>query len=138
LPTSTSDVLQIKSFEEGVECGAVKMKDFSAAEYLGLIDRSLSNFILWIQGHCLAQTLFTLVYLHQPQKLEDDLLKAYCWCLLALTEHVRQIMIDGCVIEEEDFQVSRPFVHRFIHCLIIQLPYYTIFPINSMQLCTLK
>ena len=74
-------------------------------EYLAIIDRSLSNFVLWMQGHCVAQTVFTLVYLHRPQGIQDEMMKSYCQTLLALTEAVRTIMVSGCVFEEEDFQV---------------------------------
>ncbi|OQV15495.1 N-alpha-acetyltransferase 35, NatC auxiliary subunit [Hypsibius exemplaris] len=97
---------KIKSFEEGMERGSLKMDNFLAVEYLAVMERSLANLILWIEGHCLAQTVFTMLYLHKPQQVPDELIRTYCWSLLALCEYVRQIMLDGYVVEEEDFQVT--------------------------------
>lgn len=96
---------QIKSWEDGLEHGSLKLSGYTSTEYLAVIDRSLPFFILWMQGHCIAQTVFTMLYLHKPLQIQDDLMSTYCVALLELIEHVRQIMLDGGVVEEEDFQV---------------------------------
>ncbi|GAV07671.1 hypothetical protein RvY_17485 [Ramazzottius varieornatus] len=101
---------KVTSFQHGVDSKWLKLSGFSVEEYLAVIDRSLSNFVLWMQGHCVAQTVFTFVYLHRPQDIQDELMKSYCQTLLALTEAVRTIMVNGSVFEEEDFQVSSPFI----------------------------
>ena len=110
---------QIRSFEEGVASGLLKMDDFSAAEYMAVIDRTLGNLILWAQGHCYAQTVFTLLYLHRPQDVRDNFIRTHCWAIVALTENIRQAMLDGYVIEEEDFQVRLwiALVQLSIDCL---------------------
>ncbi|XP_055348323.1 N-alpha-acetyltransferase 35, NatC auxiliary subunit-like [Paramacrobiotus metropolitanus] len=99
---------KIKSFEDGVVKGLMKLEGFSSSDYLAVMDRSLPFVIMWMQGHCVAQTVFTLLYLHKPEALRDELMHAYCVTLLELIDHVRQIMLDGGVVEEEDFQVMSP------------------------------
>lgn len=70
----------------------LKITDLSAAETIGIIDGQLSCLVSWLEGHSIAQTLFTCLYLHQPHQIKDKPLRAFCLGMRRLI-HVTRTMI---------------------------------------------
>ena len=40
--------------------------DVSLSDQIGVVDMTLSCLVTWLEGHSLAQTVFTNLYLHAP------------------------------------------------------------------------
>uniref|UniRef100_T1JNY4 Protein MAK10 homolog n=1 Tax=Strigamia maritima TaxID=126957 RepID=T1JNY4_STRMM len=60
--------------------------------------------VTWLEGHSLAQTVFTNLYLHHPNLIEDNCIKAFSTCVLKLVDIIREYISRAGVFEEEDFQ----------------------------------
>lgn len=63
-----------------------------------------SCLVSWLDGHSLAQTLFTCLYLHQPNRIEDKYLQSFSFAMLKLINIIRKFVTGARVYEEEDFQ----------------------------------
>ncbi|KAK2171644.1 hypothetical protein NP493_1045g00034 [Ridgeia piscesae] len=101
---------RVTSLQQGIEMGLVKVKGLTGQEMTGIIDDTLACLVTWLEGHSLAQTVFTNLYLHDPSLLEDCHIKAYSLCMLKIVESVRDIVNRAAVFEEEDFQ---PMMYGF-------------------------
>ena len=42
-------------------------ENVSLSDLIGVVDMTLSCLVTWLEGHSLAQTVFTNLYLHAPQ-----------------------------------------------------------------------
>jgi len=58
----------------------------------------------------MAQTVFTNLYLHDPSKIEDRVLKAFCVGVLKLVAICKEVITTTAVYEDEHFQ---PSAHGF-------------------------
>jgi len=94
------------TFQTAVEAGHLPLKDLSVADSLGLIDESLSSLVAWLEGHSTVQTVFTNLYTHQPEKIEDKTMQSFTYCLLKLMSVIRVLISRAGVYEEEDHQSS--------------------------------
>ncbi|XP_048729829.2 N-alpha-acetyltransferase 35, NatC auxiliary subunit-like isoform X3 [Ostrea edulis] len=90
---------------------AIEMMDpkMDAGMMCNQIQRKVLTFDLaleatWLEGHSLAQTVFTNLYLHNPYVVEDRCLKAFSILMLKLVDHIRDKVNRAGVFEEEDFQ----------------------------------
>lgn len=87
------------------------------------MDSTLACVVSWLEGHSLAQTVFTNLYLHKPHQIEDRPMKAFSIAILKIIELIRSfvtkyknlllvknfmltddIFLRAMVFEEEDFQ----------------------------------
>ena len=100
------------TFWTAQECGHLPMDPDStlSADLIGVIDETYACLVTWLEGHSLAQTVFTNLYLHSPWHVEHPLLKAYSIAILKLVDLIKDIVAKGSVYEEEDFQ---PLVYGF-------------------------
>ena len=59
------------SFEEAVRTGHVLLSSpgLSTRHVVGLLDECLACLVTWLEGHSLAQTVFTCLYLHHTDKV---------------------------------------------------------------------
>lgn len=81
------------TFETAVETGAIHLDNVSFKDTIGLIDSMYACLVSWLEGHSLAQTLFTCLYLHKPLEIQDQKLRAFCCAMLKLIETIaRQIV----------------------------------------------
>ncbi|KAH3833681.1 hypothetical protein DPMN_106994 [Dreissena polymorpha] len=87
-----------------VDTGLVKVTGLTYPELIGIMDSSLSCMVTWLEGHSLAQTVFTNLYLHDPHKVEDKPLRTFCLCMLKIVDLLRDRINKAGVYEEEDFQ----------------------------------
>ncbi|XP_048449392.1 N-alpha-acetyltransferase 35, NatC auxiliary subunit [Rhincodon typus] len=60
--------------------------------------------ITWLEGHSLAQTVFTCLYVHNPDLIEDSAMKAFALGILKICDIAREKVNKAAVFEEEDFQ----------------------------------
>ncbi|XP_060805170.1 N-alpha-acetyltransferase 35, NatC auxiliary subunit isoform X1 [Amyelois transitella] len=92
------------NFQQAVEAGKLKIDDLEPSELIGIIDATMACIVSWLEGHSLAQTVFTNLYLHQPHLIVNKALKAYCIAVHKLLDCIRECINKAQVFEEEDFQ----------------------------------
>lgn len=95
---------KVLNFEQAIKEGAIKVKDLSLPELIGIIDTSFCCLITWLEGHSLAQTVFTCLYVHNPDLIEEPALKAFALGILKVCDIAREKVNKAAVFEEEDFQ----------------------------------
>ncbi|KAK9751818.1 Mak10 subunit, NatC N(alpha)-terminal acetyltransferase [Popillia japonica] len=95
---------KVKTFEQTVQEGSLKLVNLENKELIGIIDMTLACIVSWLEGHSLAQTVFTNLYLHNPYLIEDRTLKAFCLAVYKLLEIIKEYIHKAMVYEEEDFQ----------------------------------
>lgn len=92
------------TFAQAAESGVIKLDDLTPSEIIGIIDSTFACIVSWLEGHSLAQTVFTNLYLHQPDQIVDKTLKTFCYAVYKIIEEIRDCIIKASVYEEEDFQ----------------------------------
>ncbi|XP_012260667.2 N-alpha-acetyltransferase 35, NatC auxiliary subunit [Athalia rosae] len=92
------------SFKQAVDSGAIKLDNLTQSEVIGIIDSTYSCIVSWLEGHSLAQTVFTNLYLHQPGQILDKPLRTFCYAIYKIIEIIRDCINKAMVFEEEDFQ----------------------------------
>ncbi|GBP13217.1 N-alpha-acetyltransferase 35, NatC auxiliary subunit [Eumeta japonica] len=92
------------NFQHAVKAGKLKIDDLDPSELIGIIDATMACIVSWLEGHSLAQTVFTNLYLHQPHSIINKTLKAYCIAVYKLLDCIRDCINKAQVFEEEDFQ----------------------------------
>ncbi|XP_063432327.1 N-alpha-acetyltransferase 35, NatC auxiliary subunit-like [Mytilus trossulus] len=95
---------KVLNFEQAVSADKCKIKELSIPQLIGIIDASMACLVTWLEGHSLAQTVFTNLYLHDPYIIEDRCLKAFSIGMLKIIDHIRDRVNRASVFEEEDFQ----------------------------------
>ncbi|KAK0090668.1 hypothetical protein PV325_009411 [Microctonus aethiopoides] len=92
------------TFNQAVESGAIRLDNLMPSEVIGIIDSTYSCIVSWLEGHSLAQTVFTNLYLHQPGEIIDKPLKTFCYAVYQIIEVIKNSINRAMVFEEEDFQ----------------------------------
>ena len=92
------------TFEEAAKAGVIKLDGLTASEIIGIIDSTYSCIVSWLEGHNLAQTVFTNLYLHEPEQIVDKTLKVFCYAIYEIIVEIRECIFRAGVFEEEDFQ----------------------------------
>lgn len=95
---------KVMNFDQAVKSEKLRLKELKMTEHIGIIDATLSCLVTWLEGHSLAQTVFTNLYLHKPNLIEDRVIKAFSICILKLVDIIREFINKAGVFEEEDFQ----------------------------------
>ncbi|XP_072050526.1 N-alpha-acetyltransferase 35, NatC auxiliary subunit-like isoform X2 [Amphiura filiformis] len=95
---------KVLDFEQSIAAGRVKIKDLELPELIGIIDTTLACMTTWLEGHSLAQTVFTNLYTHNPDLIEDRCLRAFTVAILKIVDIIKDKVIRAGVFEEEDFQ----------------------------------
>ncbi|XP_044734192.1 N-alpha-acetyltransferase 35, NatC auxiliary subunit [Chrysoperla carnea] len=95
---------KVLNFDQSVEAGVLKLNKFKDAELIGIIDATFSCFVSWLEGHSLAQTVFTNLYMHKPFEIKNRNLKIFCITMHRILELVGNFIQSAGVFEEEDFQ----------------------------------
>ncbi|XP_055531475.1 N-alpha-acetyltransferase 35, NatC auxiliary subunit isoform X3 [Wyeomyia smithii] len=94
------------NFQTAVESGQMKLANLEPRECIGIIDAIYSCIVSWLEGHSMAQTVLTCLYLHHPNQIEDKLIKAFSWAVHKMVNLIRNFILRAGVYEEEDFQPS--------------------------------
>ena len=93
-----------RSLEEAVKKGILKYDNHSPNELVGIIDEVLACVATWLQGHTLAQTVFTSMYLLDVERIENIHLRAFAQGLIKTVEYMRACICLGRVFSEDDQQ----------------------------------
>ncbi|CAG2056103.1 unnamed protein product [Timema podura] len=105
------------NFDQAVQTGALKLQDLTLAEQIGIIDCTLACLVSWLEGHSLAQTVFTNLYLHRPHQIGDRCIKAFSICVFKIVDIIKDFVnrqvSQALVYEEEDFQ-SMVYGYRLV------------------------
>lgn len=92
----------------------LKISSFTALELIHLFDQLLSTVHMWLDGHSLALTLFTCVYLHDIPRVEDYHLRTICYTFVKLIDYIRErILLKAGLFEEEDFSGTLTYTFPF-------------------------
>ena len=94
-----------RSFREAFAKGHVKIKGHSPRELIGIFDEMLSCYATWLNGHTLAQTVFTSLYLLDTEQVDNLFLRAFSITMVRTVEYTRELLAKGGVYVEEDQQV---------------------------------
>ena len=81
--------------------------------------------VTWLEGHSLAQTVFTNLYLHDPSLIDDRCLKAFSICMLKIVDLIRDRINRAGVFEEVSV--------IFLICTCVSKVFYTL----SLMHCSL-
>uniref|UniRef100_A0A3P8VZH3 N-alpha-acetyltransferase 35, NatC auxiliary subunit n=1 Tax=Cynoglossus semilaevis TaxID=244447 RepID=A0A3P8VZH3_CYNSE len=95
---------RVLNFEQAIKENVIKVKDLFLPELIGIIDTCFCCLITWLEGHSLAQTVFTCLYVHNPDLIEEPALKAFALGILKVCDIAREKVNKAAVFEEEDFQ----------------------------------
>lgn len=76
-----------------LQTNKMKLSACENSEMIGIMDGIYACLVSWLDGHSLAQTLFTCLYLHQPHSIEDKALKAFCCAMHKLTQIIRKFVL---------------------------------------------
>ena len=64
----------------------------SNSELLGVFDDTLCCVVTWLEGHSLAQTVFTNLYLHRPFEVTHPATRALSVAVLKLVEVIKDVI----------------------------------------------
>ena len=81
------------TFETAVEGGQLELISIAYNELIGIMDGIYSCLVSWLEGHSLAQTVFTCLYMHKPNLIEDRTLKSFCCAMHKLTQIIQKFII---------------------------------------------
>ncbi|XP_078490210.1 LOW QUALITY PROTEIN: N-alpha-acetyltransferase 35, NatC auxiliary subunit-like [Ciona intestinalis] len=95
---------QVSSFKERIAEGSIKLNNLTPCELISVMDVCQTCILSWLEGQSLAQTVFTCLYLHETDLIQDRILKAYCIGVLKLCHLIKEKVFKANVFEEEDFQ----------------------------------
>ncbi|XP_033107561.1 N-alpha-acetyltransferase 35, NatC auxiliary subunit-like [Anneissia japonica] len=101
---------EILNLEQGIEMGKIIIKDIALPDQIAIIDTTFACLVTWLEGHSLAQTVFTSLYTHNPDIIEDRCIKAFTLAILKMVDIIKDKVIRASVYEEEDFQ---PLLYGF-------------------------
>ena len=93
-----------RTLEEAIEKGVLKCNDHSPKELVGIMDEVLACIATWLEGHTLAQTVFTCMYLLDIEKVENIYLRTFALAIVKTVEYMRACICQGRVFAEDDQQ----------------------------------
>lgn len=96
----------ILTFEQSIRSGAIKINNLELDELIGIMDDTYSCLTVWFEGHSLAQTIMTNLYLHDTEKIEDRCLRVFSQAILKIVDFIDRLVMTVYCIEEEDFVVN--------------------------------
>lgn len=80
------------TFETAVASGQLKIDGLEPAELIGLFDSLFSCLVSWLEGHSLAQTIYTCLYMHGVETIVDKRLKAFCLGFVNLIDVIKDMI----------------------------------------------
>ena len=96
------ELCQVSSAEEAIEKGLLPLS-IGTEDIIGVSDELLSCICTWLNGHSLAQTVLTCLYLHSIPQIESPVLVSICNAALKCCELIYCIISTAGCYEEEDF-----------------------------------
>ena len=65
------------------------------SDLIGVYDQTLACLVTWLEGHSLAQTVFTNLYLHAPFQATQPFIKAFSVVTLKLVDLIKDFVAKG-------------------------------------------
>ena len=96
------ELCQVSSADEAIDKGLLPLSP-SLEDVAGVSDEILSCICTWLDGHSLAQTVLTCLYLHCIPRIESPILVSICNAVLKSCELINYIISSSGCFEEEDF-----------------------------------
>lgn len=105
------------------------------SEQISIIDVTLACLVSWLEGHSLAQTVFTNLYFQKPYEIEDPSLKAFCICIYKIIDAIRDfanrlvnlnLKLIFFTYFSFDFYILYNTGHKFLKKKIFNLHFITI------------
>ena len=93
-----------RTLSEAIKMGILKCNGHSCDELLGIMDEVLACVATWLNGHTLAQTVFTSMYLLDLPRIENVYLRAFGQAVIKTVDYMRSCICQGRVYAEDDQQ----------------------------------
>ena len=93
-----------RTVDEAVAKGMLQLKDHSPPQIIGIVDEVLACIVTWLNGHTLAQTVFSSLYLLDTSQVEDVCLRSYSLAAVRTVEYMRECIYCAGVCIEDDQQ----------------------------------
>lgn len=93
-----------RTLEEALVNGTLKGDGQSPEELIGIMDEVLACIATWLEGHTLAQTVFTCMYLLDIDKVENIYLRSFLLAIVKTVDYMRACICQGRVFAEDDQQ----------------------------------
>ncbi len=93
------------SLKEALRNNQLKLQGHTHSELIGIFDEILACVATWLQGHTLAQTVFTSMYLLEPRQLDDSILCGFAMATVRIVDMMREVLMRGGVIVEDEQQL---------------------------------
>ena len=93
-----------RTLEEALVNGTLKCDGHSPEELIGIMDEVLACIATWLEGHTLAQTVFTCMYLFDINKVENIYLRSFLLAIVKTVDYMRACICQGRVFAEDDQQ----------------------------------
>ena len=104
------ELCQVGSAEEAIEKGLLPLCPGSSdkpgiqtEDIIGISDELLCCMCTWLNGHSLAQTVLTCLYLHSIPQIQSPVLVSICNAALKCCELIYCVISTAGCYEEEDF-----------------------------------
>ena len=93
-----------RALSEIKEKGLLELDNHSPARLVGIVDEVLACVATWLEGHTLAQTVFTCMYLLETEEIENIYLRSFSQGMVKIVEYMRECICHGGVYAEDDQQ----------------------------------
>lgn len=89
---------------EAAERGILKFSGHEPRELVGIFDEVFACVATWLEGHTLAQTVFTCMYLLDTSAIEGICLRAFSQGIVKTVDYMKSCICQGRVFAEDDQQ----------------------------------
>ena len=93
------------SLNEALHNNQLKLQGHTHTELIGIFDEMLACIATWLDGHTLAQTVFTSLYLLEPRQLDDQILCGFSMATVRVIDMMRDVLTKGRVVVEDEQQL---------------------------------
>lgn len=93
------------TLKEALDKQLLKLQGHTHFELIGVFDELLACLATWLNGHTLAQTLFTCMYVLEPSQFENSILCGFVMATIRVADMFREVIARGGVYVEDEPQV---------------------------------
>ncbi len=93
-----------KTVSEAVEKGFLQLDGHSPSKIVGIFDEVFACVATWLDGHTMAQTIFTCLFLLDTGRAEDVHVRGFSLAMVKVAEYMRECICRGGVYVEDDQQ----------------------------------
>lgn len=84
-----------------------KPENLTDAQVLGILDQQVKNFGLWIEGQSLIHTLYSCIYIHTPDLIENNVvIKSCLQACVYIAENIHKLIHQTTCLREDDYAYS--------------------------------